>query len=110
MGSDKPVIQGYCNGVPIYRYGFMWVLGEAPDLVDEVPLQLGNAAPHVKVHPKKSAEIRMNRLGATTSRMPRTTENDYLPLEPIHLIDGNLSIAARIVPPVIARCVPSAAG
>ena len=90
MGSEQPVIQGYCNGIPIYRFGFTWVLGEAPDLIDATPLQVGNDAPHVKVHPKKSTEISSNRLGVTTSRMPRTPENDYLPLEAIHLIDGSL--------------------
>jgi len=44
----------------------------------------------VKVHPKESSQIQRNYLGVTTSRMPRSTENDYLPLEAIHLIDGNL--------------------
>ncbi|MHB1295956.1 MAG: discoidin domain-containing protein [Anaerolineae bacterium] len=89
MASDKPVIQGYCDGAPIYRLGHAWLLGEAPNLVEATPLQVGNSAPHIKVHPKRSSEIRSNRIGADTSRMPRTTANDYLPLEPIHLIDGN---------------------
>ncbi|MHB0856483.1 MAG: discoidin domain-containing protein [Anaerolineae bacterium] len=89
MASDRPVIHAYCNDVPIRRFGFTWMLEEAPDLVDDVSLQLGNDAPRTKVHPKKSWEIRSNRLGATTTRMPRTPENDYLPEEAIHLIDGN---------------------
>lgn len=33
-----------CDGVPIKRFGFCWVLGEAPDLLDDVPLQVDNAA------------------------------------------------------------------
>jgi hypothetical protein len=87
--SESPQVQAACNGVPIKRFGFCWVLGEAPDLVDDVPLQVGNPAPRVKVHPKSSAQIRRNYLGVTTTRMPRSTENDYLPVEAIHLIDGN---------------------
>ncbi|MCL5999864.1 MAG: discoidin domain-containing protein, partial [Chloroflexi bacterium] len=52
-------------------------------------VQVGNTAPCVKVAPRKSAEIRYNRLGGTAPRMPRTVSNDYLPLECIHLIDGD---------------------
>jgi hypothetical protein len=87
--SEQPQVQGNCNGVPIKRFGFCWVLGEAPDLVDDVSLQAGNTAPRVKVHPKESSEIRRNYIGVTTTRMPRSTDNDYLPVEAIHLIDGN---------------------
>jgi hypothetical protein len=54
-------------------------------------MQTGNANPLIKVHPKKSFEIKFNRLGTTAPRMPRTASNDYLPLEPIHLIDGDNS-------------------
>ncbi len=87
--SETPQVQTACHGVPIKRFGFCWVLGEAPDLVDDGPLQVGNTAPRVKVHPKPSSQIRRNYLGVTTTRMPRSTENDYLPVEAIHLIDGN---------------------
>ena len=90
MPSEQPVIQGYTQGIPIWRFGFTWLLDEAPDLVDPAPLQAGNPAAPAKVHPKKSWEIHHNRLGATTTRMPRTPENDYLPQEAIHLIDGDL--------------------
>ena len=90
IGSEQPQVQATCDGVPIKRFGFCWVLGEAPDLLDDVTLQLGNANPRVKVHPKDSSQIKRNYLGVTTTRMPRSTENDYLPLEAIHLIDGNL--------------------
>ena len=88
--SEQPQVQAHCGDVPIKRFGFCWVLGEAPNLLDDVSLQAGNAAPRVKVHPKDSRQIKRNYLGVTTTRMPRSTENDYLPLEAIHLIDGNL--------------------
>ena len=87
--SEQPQVQAHCGDVPIKRFGFCWVLGEAPNLLDDVPLQVGNTAPRVKVHPKDSSQIKRNYLGVTTTRMPRSTENDYLPLEAIHLIDGN---------------------
>ncbi len=90
VATERPQVQANCNGVPIKRFGFCWVLGEAPNLLDDVPLQRGNTAPRVKVHPKNSSQIKRNYLGVTTTRMPRTTENDYLPVEAIHLIDGNL--------------------
>lgn len=35
-------------------------------------------------------QIKRNFLGVTTTRMPHTTWNDYLPVEAIHLPDGNL--------------------
>ena len=88
--SERPRKQTECNGVSIDRYGFCWVLSEAPDLLDDVPFQLDNSSPRVKIHPKESEQIKRNYLGVTTTRMPRSTENDYLPLEAIHLIDGNL--------------------
>ena len=88
--SEQPQVQTTCGGAPIKRFGFCWVLGEAPTLLDDVSMQAGNAAPRVKVHPKDSSQIKRNYLGVTTTRMPRSTENDYLPVEAIHLIDGNL--------------------
>jgi hypothetical protein len=85
IGSEQPQVQATCDGVPIKRFRFCWVLGEAPDLLDDVTFQLGNANPRVNVHPKDSRQIKRNCLGVTTTRMPRSTENDYLPLEAIHL-------------------------
>lgn len=90
FGSEQPQIQAYCKGVPIKRFGFCWVLGGAPDLLDDVSLQAGNHAPFKKIDPKESRQITKNYLGVTTTRMPRSTENDYLPVEAIHLIDGSL--------------------
>lgn len=88
--SETPQVQTSCNGAPVKRFGFCWVLDEAPTLLDDVTLQVGNAAPRVKVHPKESSEIARNYLGVTTTRMPRSTANDYLPLEAVNLIDGDL--------------------
>jgi hypothetical protein len=65
-------------------------LGEAPTLLDDATFQAGNATPRVKVHQKESGEISKNYLGVTTTRMPRSTANDYLPLEAVNLIDGDL--------------------
>ena len=89
IASEQPQVQATCDGVPVKRFGFCWVLGEAPNLLDDATLQVGNTAPRVKVHPKDSSRIERNYLGVTTTRMPRSTENDYLPVEAIHLIDGN---------------------
>jgi hypothetical protein len=89
LASEQPQVQTHCGGVPIQRFGFCWVLGEPPTLLDDVSFQAGNTAPRTKVHPKNSRQIKKNFLGVTTTRMPRTTENDYLPAEAIHLIDGN---------------------
>ncbi|HEY3320591.1 MAG TPA: discoidin domain-containing protein [Planctomycetota bacterium] len=88
--SEEPQVQTNCAGVPIKRFGFCWVLSEAPTLLDDVSFQLENTAPRTKVHPKDSSQIKRNYLGVTTTRMPRSTDNDYLPVEAIHLIDGDL--------------------
>ena len=68
LGSEQPQVQANCNGVPIKRFGFCWVLGEAPNLLDDVSLQAGSTAPRVKVHPKDSSQIKRNYLGVTTTR------------------------------------------
>ncbi|MEI6519246.1 MAG: hypothetical protein WCO98_04305 [bacterium] len=85
----QPTIGVYCDGVPIYSYGYTHILGQGPDLIDVASMQMGNDAPLQKIRLKKSSEIGYNLLGGTTPRMPRTPENDYLPVEPIHLIDGD---------------------
>jgi hypothetical protein len=86
---SEPIVRATCGGVPVHGYGFTWILAGSPDLADDVRMQAGNARPLVKVRPKKSWEIVSNRLGGTAPRMPRTEPNDYLPLEAIHLIDGD---------------------
>ncbi len=88
---SEPMLQASCNGIPVHAYGYTHVLAAAPDLSDGVCMQVGNTSPPTKVQPKKSAEIKFNRLGTTAPRMPRTIANDYLPLECIHLIDGDPS-------------------
>ena len=88
--TDSHVVRAVCNGVPLYSYGYTSILGQSPDLVDDARVQKDNDSPLRKIQPKKSWEIRSNRLGATAPRMPRTPENDYLPLEAIHLIDGDV--------------------
>lgn len=88
--SEPPQVQAVCGEVPIKRFGFCWVLDGAPTFLDDAPLQRDNPAPRVKVQPLESSQIRRNYLGVTTTRMPRSTGTDYLPLEAIHLIDGNL--------------------
>lgn len=85
----EPTVATHCDGVPVYAYGYTHVLGASPDLVADARLQAGNAAPLRKVPLKRSGRIRANRLGGTTPRLPRTPANDYLPLECIHLIDGD---------------------
>ena len=40
LASEQPQVQANCNGVPIKRFGFCWVLGEAPNLLDDVSLQV----------------------------------------------------------------------
>ena len=84
-----PTISAICEGVPVLAYGYTHVLGASPDLVAPESLQAGNPNPGRKLALKRSAEIAFNQLGGTTPRMPRTPANDYRPLEPIHLIDGN---------------------
>jgi hypothetical protein len=84
-----PAISAVCDGVPILAYGETHVLQASPDLVEPESLQVGNDAPCRKLPLKRSAEIGFNQLGGTTPRMPRTVANDYRPLEPIHLIDGD---------------------
>ncbi len=88
--SEKPQVQTSCGGIPVKRFGFCWVLDEGPTFLDDATFQVGNPAPRIKIHPKKSNEIRSNYIGVTTSRMPRSTANDYLPAEAVHLIDGNV--------------------
>ena len=39
LASERPQVQAHCDGVPIKRFGFCWVLGEAPDLLDDVSFQ-----------------------------------------------------------------------
>jgi len=85
----RQAVRTMAGNVPVYGYGYTYILAESPDLIPEARLQAGNDAPTVKIRPKRSSEIRYNLLGATPPRMPRTPQSDYQPLLPIRLIDGN---------------------
>ncbi|MDO5554858.1 MAG: discoidin domain-containing protein [Planctomycetia bacterium] len=87
--TDPPVVQAECQGEPIVRFGYCEVWQQAPDLQEDVTLQLGNEAAREKVRPKKSSELKSNYLGTNTSGMPRSRLTDYQPLEVVHLIDGD---------------------
>jgi hypothetical protein len=84
-----PQVRAICQGVPIYGYGYTWVLGESPDLTVPEPLQAGSRAVGRKAPLKRSPEISRNRIGVGAPRMPRTPSDDEQPLAAIHLIDGN---------------------
>lgn len=82
-------VRTLCDGVPVYGYGHTYILGESPTFAEGVRLQEGNDSPQKKIKPKKSWEIKANKLGAATSRMPRTALMDPQPQLSIHLIDGD---------------------
>lgn len=85
----QPTVGAHCGDVPVYAYGYTHILGASPDLTEVACLQRGNNAPLQKIALKKSGAIGANCMGGTTPRMPRSPQNDYLPLECIHLIDGD---------------------
>lgn len=85
----EPQVIAHCGGKPILAYGYTWVVSDPPDLAPAPVPQVGNAAAMVKVPVKRSSEIVSNRMGVNSSRMPHSTAVDYLPLEAIHLIDGD---------------------
>lgn len=85
----NPQIHAKCGGVPILGYGWTWVLAESPDLTDTARIQSGNDLPRAKAKLKKSWEISKSLIGVGGPRMPYSSEDEYSPLEAIHLIDGN---------------------
>lgn len=88
MGPEV-ALRADCKGVPIYGFGFSFIYGLSPDLDPESKLQVGNIVPATKIKPKKSWEIRSNRIGATPPRMPRTARSDIRPFVGVHLIDDD---------------------
>lgn len=66
---SEPAQSTSCNGIPVFTYGYTDILAESPDLVDSVKIQFDNNNPFFKVHPKKSSEIKFNRLGSNTPRI-----------------------------------------
>lgn len=62
----------------------------SPDFQSEAVIQDGNRNARVKIHPKKSWELKDNHIGRSmVSWQPRTPKNDFQPYLPINLIDGN---------------------
>jgi len=85
----QPVVRAECQGIPIRGYGYTWVLAESPDLVDDARVQVGNDAPLRKAPLKTSEQISRNQIGVNAAGTPHSPAVDYLPLEAIHLIDGD---------------------
>jgi len=81
-------VRAICDGVPVYGYGYTYILGESPSFVKGIQLQQGNNLPKKKIKPKKSWEIETNKLGATPS-LTRTPLMDFQPQLSIRLIDGD---------------------
>ena len=42
---SEPVLTASSNGIPVYTYGYTDILGESPDLLDAVNMQIGNNNP-----------------------------------------------------------------
>lgn len=77
------------SGTPIYGFGDIDILAVSPDLAPSERLQENNRAPSSKIRPKKSWEIKGNKIGATPPRTPRTYMMDFKPLRAVNLIDGD---------------------
>lgn len=87
--EDYATIEAHCEGVPVYAFGYTYVYGVSPDLDPDLKLQKGNDRIWTKIKPKKSWEIKSNKLGSTPAREPKTAANDDQPLLCVHLIDGD---------------------
>src|ERR1051325_1143295 len=87
--EDYATIESYCDGLPVYAFGFTYIYSVSPDILPGLKLQVGNNRPLTKITPKKSWEIKHNLCGSTPAREPKTMWNDDQPLLPIHLIDGD---------------------
>ncbi len=94
-GHEPPAIENYatveahCEGVPVYAFGYSYVYGISPTFLEDVVWQDRAEAPPSKITPKKSWEIKSNRLGSTPAREPKTAAIDDQPLLCVHLIDGD---------------------
>lgn len=90
VDADKrPVIRTRCQGVPVYQFGAVSVVGAPPQMAGKSRVQAGNDAPGEKIRLKKSWEIEDNLIGVCTTRMPRLPENDYQSVQVSNLIDGD---------------------
>ena len=60
----------------VYAFGYTYAYGVSPDLDPDFRLQKGNDRIWTKIKPKKSWEIKSNKLGSTPAREPKTATND----------------------------------
>ena len=81
-------VRSICDGVPVYGYGYTYIWGVSPTFAKGIQLQQGNSSPKKKIKPKKSWEIKTNKLGAAKD-LPRTELLDFQPQLSIRLIDGD---------------------
>ena len=88
--EDYATIEAYSDDVPVYAFGFMYVYGVSPDFLRGTVLQTGNTNPRAKIQPKKSWELKENKMGSTPAGVPRSAVNDHQPFRSIHLIDGDV--------------------
>ena len=94
-GKDVPsienyaTVEAYCEKVLVYAFGYTYVYGVSPTFIQNVIWQEGNKNKPRKIIPKKSWEIKSNKLGSTPAREPKTAANDDQPLLCVHLIDGD---------------------
>jgi hypothetical protein len=91
-GLEKyATIEAYSDDVPVYAFGFTYVYGVSPDFLPGTVLQTGNTNPKNKIQPKKSWEIKENKMGINPTSVPRTGVNDNQPFRSVHLIDGDVN-------------------
>jgi hypothetical protein len=87
--TNYATVEAHCADFPVYAFGYTYVYAVSPDFDPGARLQMGNDRPWRKIMPKKSWEIRNNKLGSTPAREPKTAANDDQPLLAVHLIDGD---------------------
>jgi len=81
-------VRAICDGVPVYGYGYTYIWGVSPTFTKGTQLQEGNNSPQKKIKPKKSWEIKDNKMGANND-CPRSELMDFQPQPSIRLIDGD---------------------
>jgi hypothetical protein len=86
--EEFATIEAYCDGVPVYAFGYTYIHSVSPDFIPGLMWQKGSK-PAEKLVPKKSWEISGNLLGSTPAREPKSLHIDDQPLLSVHLIDGD---------------------
>jgi hypothetical protein len=86
--EDFATVEAYCDGAPVYAFGYTYIHGVSPDFLPNLVWQQGTNN-GVKIVPKKSWEIKSNLLGSTPAREPRSLRIDDQPLLCVHLLDGD---------------------